>query len=546
VRNDIIAQGELSLKGGLNVSGTGFFTDSLSVHSIGSAGGYFQADGSGATGLIGYTTNSSSVAMNALALGADSTGISASADPFLASTNISRGGIFTAGTGSSSLSGSTHMIGIEGLANGATANNYGGIFTAGSSVGITIAGQNNVGVAGFAEDSIGTNYGGYFQADGTAGTGGYGVYSTVVNASDWAGYFTGGYGLYADRANIARLPTGNDTASAMVIEGSLCVDDNTPNCPAGPTAGYIYAVGTSITGIDLAENIPSEQELEIGDVVSVDPHNSQKIIKSSRPYDDTIMGVISTTPGLLLGGTADEINSYPVALSGRVPVKVSIENGPIQIGDKLTSSSASGVAMKATGSGPIIGLALEPWESSQVGKIVVFVSVDWSGGGTGANIAAANNSPTIFYQNINLEKLTADLDANGFAINNVSKISSLEGKWSIDENGLLKSQVEFTRDNETIKKDIYALSSTGVEVVLSGSGKLDKGEILVDFSQVDKDFIEIIDQTVPLKISVTPTEACQGMYVAEKYSQGFKVRELNNGTSNATFDWIVIGRRKGY
>ena len=37
-----------------------------------------------------------------------------------------------------------------------------------------------------------------------------------------------------------------------------------------------------------------------------------------------------------------------VALSGRVPVKVSTQFGDIQIGDALTSSPIPGVAMKAT------------------------------------------------------------------------------------------------------------------------------------------------------------------------------------------------------
>ncbi|MCK9994433.1 MAG: hypothetical protein Dbin4_02953, partial [Alphaproteobacteria bacterium] len=36
----------------------------------------------------------------------------------------------------------------------------------------------------------------------------------------------------------------------------------------------------------------------------------------------------------------------PLALSGRVPVKVSAENGPIKPGDLLTTSSTPGHAMR--------------------------------------------------------------------------------------------------------------------------------------------------------------------------------------------------------
>jgi hypothetical protein len=34
--------------------------------------------------------------------------------------------------------------------------------------------------------------------------------------------------------------------------------------------------------------------------------------------------------------------------------------------------------------------------------------------------------------------------------------------------------------------------------------------------------------------------------VAEKTATGFTVRELRGGASNATFDWEVAAKRKGY
>jgi hypothetical protein len=55
------------------------------------------------------------------------------------------------------------------------------------------------------------------------------------------------------------------------------------------------------------------------------------------------------------------INYKPIALAGRVPCKVSTENGPIKAGDLLTTSSTPGHAMKANEPwrGGIIGTALE-------------------------------------------------------------------------------------------------------------------------------------------------------------------------------------------
>ena len=60
-----------------------------------------------------------------------------------------------------------------------------------------------------------------------------------------------------------------------------------------------------------------------------------------------------------------------VALVGRVLVKVSLENGPINAADPLTSSSTPGTAMKATKAGKIIGYALD--RPDKDGKILVFL-----------------------------------------------------------------------------------------------------------------------------------------------------------------------------
>ncbi|GAG18680.1 unnamed protein product, partial [marine sediment metagenome] len=181
--------------------------------------------------------------------------------------------------------------------------------------------------------------------------------------------------------NMTNLPTG----SLHVGSGALCVDDNAADCDNDPrTAGYIYAESNSIGLIDLAENYPSNQDLEPGEVVTTDPDNPVYVIRSTGEYQQEVIGVVSTNPGVLLGGFSyDEYPAEqlkPIALSGRVPTKVNSENGPIEVGDPLTSSSVPGVAMKATASGPIIGKALEAFsdpDPTVVGQVMVFISVGW-------------------------------------------------------------------------------------------------------------------------------------------------------------------------
>ena len=179
-------------------------------------------------------------------------------------------------------------------------------------------------------------------------------------------------------------------------------------CPVNPVAGTIYAVSTSISGIDVAENYPTlDSSIEAGDVVIADTSNSQFIVKATSSYDTNLLGVISTAPGMLLGWDKLSDVVRPVALAGRVPVKVTAKNGAIKIGDYLTASDIPGVAMKATEPGRVIGTALEdynPTSADEVSKIVVFVSAEWTMGSLvkEEDIIADQNSP-----------INASLKANG-------------------------------------------------------------------------------------------------------------------------------------
>ncbi len=69
----------------------------------------------------------------------------------------------------------------------------------------------------------------------------------------------------------------------------------------------------------------------------------------------------------------------PIALAGRVPVKVDASYGAIKAGDRLTSSNTPGYAMVQTQSGPTIGIALEDFSQGQ-GKITLLVQPGWFGG----------------------------------------------------------------------------------------------------------------------------------------------------------------------
>jgi len=146
--------------------------------------------------------------------------------------------------------------------------------------------------------------------------------------------------------------------------------------------GALWAGGALRFGSadDLAEMTPVNpvDNLEPGDVVVIDDQSDDiRLTKSTKPYDTKVVGVVSDpeTAALIIGGShPNDVNRddvKPIAIAGRVLVKVSTENGPIEIGDLLTSSSQPGVAMKATESGRVIGMALEAFDGQPITRCTI-------------------------------------------------------------------------------------------------------------------------------------------------------------------------------
>ena len=125
---------------------------------------------------------------------------------------------------------------------------------------------------------------------------------------------------------------------------------------------------------DLAEHYESADALRPGDVVCVGREGGG-VQRSDRARDSTVLGIVSTEPGVLLGHNPANPNAYPIALCGRVACRVVDEAGPIAPGDLLTTSSVAGHAMRADPpqAGSIIGKALGALASG-AGLIDVFVS----------------------------------------------------------------------------------------------------------------------------------------------------------------------------
>lgn len=192
---------------------------------------------------------------------------------------------------------------------------------------------------------------------------------------------------------------GDINASNLTLVGNLLVGGINGNVNAngkvtankgfnGKCGSDPGAVGLLITcNQDVAETFATEQRTEAGDLVVFVPDDraTPTVRRSANPYEPMIVGVVSTNPGLvfdqgktyLAGDNANLITDEQtvVAMVGRVPTKFSLENGPIAVGDPLTSSSTPGVAMKATGAGQIIGYAMQSSATATEDKLLVWLQI---------------------------------------------------------------------------------------------------------------------------------------------------------------------------
>ena len=186
--------------------------------------------------------------------------------------------------------------------------------------------------------------------------------------------------------------------------------------------------GQLTQGVDLAENFPvsSIDTPQPGDVVAIGDNSSDAGVayatKTATQYDQKIFGIVSTQPGLVLDDGAQYLKAK-VALAGRVPTRVSTENGVIERGDYLTTSSIPGVAMKATRPGQMVGKALESYSADGIGKITVFVNVSFA---DPKNVLAnldIDTDGSLIVPGLKTNKLTLDqldvqtLTVNGSSIN---------------------------------------------------------------------------------------------------------------------------------
>ena len=287
-----------------------------------------------------------------------------------------------------------------------------------SSLNITITGNANIGNASISNANIGTltttaitsgsqatagtltgvwtanglgtvSYGGP-NANTAAGTS---VYVTggnlVVNPASSAGIRTDNL-MYANGANIfgggaaysnsnvaAYLPTytGNVGTGATIFVGTT-VTTGANTTPGTFTGNWTLSAGSRLqaTYADLAERFEADETYDPGTVVELG--GTKEITAVKFELSEDVFGVISNSAAYLMNaGAGDDQTHPPVAVSGRVHVKVM---GKVEKGQRLVSAG-NGIARAAeTGEATAfntIGRALVQKTTQGVGTVEAIVII---------------------------------------------------------------------------------------------------------------------------------------------------------------------------
>nr|NQU94034.1 hypothetical protein [Bacteroidota bacterium] len=186
----------------------------------------------------------------------------------------------------------------------------------------------------------------------------------------------GGNAYFAGSVGIQTAPTSTDlkiagNAYAYTFEGAGSGGSSgfyktngftTPAyqhglCHSGSSGTYIYDCNGAPG--DIAEFYKRGTNANMAEIVSIDLVTGLQVNQTTTAYEKGIIGIISTDPYQVFGETVPEELRVPLAITGRVPVKVTLENGIIKSGDRITSSHLPGIGMKATKAGTTVGIAIE-------------------------------------------------------------------------------------------------------------------------------------------------------------------------------------------
>lgn len=377
---------------------------------------------------------------------------------------------------------------------------------------------------------------------------------------------------------------GGGTSYALCHSSQSGVDnEKIVDCNSNPTA-------------DFAEMYPVEPGTEFGDVMTLGSkivkttknEEIRQLIKANKPYDGHVIGIVSNNYDDFISVGHNILkgdNPMPIALKGRVPVKISGNSESIQPGDYITTSKEVGKAVKSTGDGVVIGRALESWEQGSIkNQIMVFVGIDYvvqSGNpfqqftqGVASAISTQIEtltagrviSPVVQTSEIKPEEgqdLTIDLDPRDnnstnsgelskLVIKGIKKavVASIDAEGNISSNGTIQAKNGIFNNSitaETIKSKTTDSLSEDLSDVRSKLAKLSQSNALPTTpSPIPSDALSSLSHDVlTSRLVVTELADIFELSVQEKITARSDTLRLISNSSISFFDDSVVFSKNG-
>ncbi len=344
------------------------------VITSGGGGGGGGADGTDTTNeTIGGGGGAGGTAIEMIAAGA--LGVTET-------VTVGTGGAAGLNTGGNGGTGNTSSFGAFNSATGGT----GGVGSAANATGC--AADNGAGEGGVG----GTATGGDINLTGGAGHTGICLAELTNGGTGGASYWGGGGRGGVDGTGASAGSVGAAYGSGG---GGAADEDQTVGAAGGAGAnGVVVTMNYTSSGGDLAEWYETEEGVEAGDVVAIgaDAYEydsklglQKSTILAKATGGSSVVGVVSSAPYETIGMDilAKSARPRPIALAGRVPVKLSLENGEVKAGDLLAVSSEAGKAMRSTKAGVTVGRALDDMRCKEEGDectVLILVNTTYSTG----------------------------------------------------------------------------------------------------------------------------------------------------------------------
>jgi len=166
----------------------------------------------------------------------------------------------------------------------------------------------------------------------------------------------------------------NQTSGGNLYLGVNVAGNVTPTLVMYGANGTVAGNQINANYADVAERFEADAQLDPGTVVELG--GSAEITQVSDDLSEKVFGVISTRAAYLMNSSAgSDVTHPPVAMTGRVPVKVV---GQVRKGDRLVSAGNGHARSAAAGEANafnVIGRALKDKLDSAVGTVEAIVTI---------------------------------------------------------------------------------------------------------------------------------------------------------------------------